>query len=194
MKTTTVILAFFFNALLANAQLSTGLSNQNVAYGIKAGINIATLLNSEGSKPLIEFNCGGFVRLKLDDKFAIQPEALFSSQGAKLEKRRINTYYINVPIMVKYNMLNSYYIEAGPQISFLLFAKSKPIIGESVDVTKDFNSIDFGLNFGVGYEFTENIYSVFRYNLGLFQMQKELLPDESALHNSVFQISVGYKF
>jgi len=56
------------------------------------------------------------------------------------------------------------------------------------------NFIYFGLNFGVGYNITENFNMGLRYNLGLTQIQKDLVAGESASKNSVFQIALGYKF
>ena len=66
---------------------------------------------------------------------------------------------------------------------------------------KKMKSVDLGLNFGASYDITENIFVQARYNLGLTNVN---VLDMSYLDgtrtkrgnvkNSVFQISVGYKF
>ena len=50
------------------------------------------------------------------------------------------------------------------------------------------------MNFGAGYEFTENIFASARYNLGLANIAKTEAGDDSKVHNGVFSLSVGYKF
>jgi hypothetical protein len=46
---------------------------------------------------------------------------------------------------------------------------------------------DFGLNFVASYTITENFNMGLRYNLGLTQIQKDLVAGESASKNSVFK-------
>jgi hypothetical protein len=55
-------------------------------------------------------------------------------------------------------------------------------------------SIDFGINFGAGYDFTKKMFLDLRYNLGLAQTQKSLDPGEAIAKNAVIQLSLGYKF
>jgi opacity protein-like surface antigen len=65
---------------------------------------------------------------------------------------------------------------------------------QGVDVKDSMKTTDFGLNFGVGYNITQNFNMGLRYNLGLTQVQKDLVAGESASKNSVFQIALGYRF
>ncbi|MEZ0129910.1 porin family protein [Flavobacterium sp. LBUM151] len=107
--------------------------------------------------------------------------------------------YINVPVMFKYYVAEKFNIEAGPQIGFLTSAKTTTKLdgfsGEhDMDVKDMFESIDFGLNLGAGYNFTEHFSVGARYNLGLSNIAKTESGDNTKLHNSVFSLSVGYKF
>lgn len=194
MKKIIVTVAALFAFVFTNAQSKKMGSDSNISFGVKAGLNIATVTNQDNTKSLIGFHVGGLVEFKIDDKFSVQPELMYSAQGTKFDGGKLNLDYINVPIMAKYYIVDAFSIEAGPQIGFLMSAKAKADSGESVDVKDQTKSIDFGLDFGAGYKFTENIFAGVRYELGLTQLQKDLVAGDTASHSSVFQISVGYKF
>lgn len=99
---------------------------------------------------------GGFVEIKISDKFVIQPEVLYSGQGSDSDEGSFNLTYINVPLMAKYYVADKFNLEAGPQIGFLTSAKIK-MDGNSIDSKRLFNSTDFGINFGAGYDFTQKL-------------------------------------
>ncbi|MBF4485576.1 porin family protein [Flavobacterium sp. CSZ] len=185
-------------------------SAQETRFGVKAGANLSTFTGDvDDAKSLVGFHVGGFAEIKLSDKFAIQPEILFSTQGSKQEgsdlfgsyENKVNVSYLNIPVMAKYYVAEKFSLEAGPQIGFLLSAKSKyeetvdgEKYSEDIDVKDGFESIDFGVNFGAGYDFTENLSVGLRYNLGLSNINKNEEGDNAKVKNSVFSLSVGYKF
>jgi hypothetical protein len=138
----------------------------------------------------MSFNFGGFAEIKLNEKFAVQPELLYSGQGAKYpDVGNFSMNYIYVPIMAKYFISDKFNIQAGPQVGFLMSAKL-----DGMDLKDQVKSTDFGLNLGTGYDFTKNIGINLRYSIGLIQTQKELQDGEVSSKNSVIQLSVGYKF
>lgn len=189
---------------------------QDLKYGVKGGLNVSSFSGDNDGMDLksrVGFNIGGFVEVKLSEKFAIQPEVLYSQQGTKFKlsgilfsndepfkaETKFNLSYINVPVMFKYYAIEKLFIEAGPQIGFLISAKSKTKVTgfdqtEELDTKDMYNTIDFGLNFGAGYDFTQNISLGARYNLGLANIAKTEAGDDGKLHNGVFSLSVGYKF
>jgi opacity protein-like surface antigen len=202
--------------LSAIAIFTIGFANaQKAEFGIKGGLNSSNFSgDTEGMdlKDKIGFNVGAFVAIKLSDKLTLQPEVLYSTQGPKAVNVtapvddmlftgdiKFKLSYINVPVMVKYYVADKFNLEAGPQIGFLTSAKtSTKLDGYSQTVDQDikdsFESIDFGLNFGAGYDFTKNVFAGIRYNLGLANIAKTQPGDNSKVHNSVFSLSVGYKF
>ncbi|MCV9934171.1 PorT family protein [Flavobacterium sp. LS1R47] len=198
------------------AVLAFGFANaQEVKFGVKAGMNLSTWTgDTEGVdlKSKVGFNGGGFVAIQFSEKLTLQPEVLFSTQGVKVDNVegdvnganymgnvRFNLSYINVPVMVKYYVVKDFNIEVGPQIGFLTSAETVTKINgfngkHKENVKEIFESVDFGLNFGAGYDFTENISAGVRYNLGLSNIAKTEEGDNTKLKNSVFSLLVGFKF
>lgn len=202
--------------LSAIAVMAFGMANaQDVKFGLKGGLNVSNFSgDTEGIdfKSRFGFNAGGFVEIKFSEKFALQPEVLYSTQGAKVDNFNLdvddvgtvnadvafNLAYINIPVMFKYFAAEKFSLEAGPQIGFLVSAETKTKVdgygSSKVDIKDNFESIDFGLNLGAGYDFTENFSAGVRYNLGLANIAKTEEGDDSKLHNGAFSLSVGYKF
>lgn len=190
----TVVLAFFFG--FVNAQ-----DRKDMSFGVKGGLNISSITNAEedgvNSKSLVGFHIGFFGEFMISDQFAIQPELLYSTQGVKLEfdgeEGDLKVDYINVPVMAKYYLADAFSLELGPQIGFLVSSKVESG-GLSEDVKDETKPIDVSLGFGANYNFAEKFMLGARYNLGLTRLQEELFPGESESKNSVFQISLGYRF
>lgn len=153
---------------------------------------------------------GGFAEFNISKKVSFQPELLYSMQGSKFSQaialnqtvyNTNNTFklsYINIPLMVKYYPQEKFYFEAGPQIGFLTSAKLEVEVSNYGTNTQDakelFESLDFGLNFGLGYNFTKRITSNLRYNLGLANIANTESGDDTTINNRVFSVSLGYVF
>ncbi|MFV5702690.1 porin family protein [Flavobacterium sp. XS2P12] len=190
----TVVLVFLFG--FVNAQ-----DRKDMSFGVKGGLNISSITNAEedgvNSKSLVGFHIGFFGEFMISDQFAIQPELLYSTQGVKLEfdgeEGDLKVDYINVPVMAKYYLADAFSLELGPQIGFLVSSKVESG-GLSEDVKDETKPIDVSLGFGANYNFAEKFMLGARYNLGLTRLQEELFPGESESKNSVFQISLGYRF
>lgn len=199
--------------LTAVAVMAFAFSNaQETKFGVKAGLNLTNLTGDvQDASSLVGFQIGGFAEIKLTDKFAIQPELLFSTQGAKNKFTDFEegTYeydtklnYLNIPVLAKYYITEAFSVEAGPQIGVLLSAKE-----DGEDAKDYYKSVDFGFNVGAGYNFTENLSVGLRYTIGLSSVYDT--PDsiddfdefdefdglgDLSVRNSVFALTVGYKF
>jgi hypothetical protein len=207
--TMTALLAVSF----AKGQEKETSVNDVIKFGVKAGVNLANLTGDFDPSIKVGFHVGGFMEYKVSKKFTIQPELLYSTQGAKYNstevgdnisvsgETNIKLAYLNLPVMAKYYISNKFSLEAGPQIGFLLSAKNEfdftgIYLGEPIsvsgeeDIKYDLNSIDFGINFGAGYDFNDKISLGLRYNLGLSDVSDFYYFDK----NSVIQLSLGYKF
>jgi len=167
--------------------------NAQTSFGAKAGLNVANLIGDvTDNESLIGFNAGLFVEIPLADSFYIQPELMYSTQGAKFDfpiigSTDLKLNYINLPIMFKYDVANRFYLEAGPQVGFLVSAEL-----DDLDVKDSYESTDFGANFGLSYGFTEKLFAQARYNIGLSNIEKDNGNDK--VSNAVMSFSLGYKF
>lgn len=193
--------------LSALAVFAFGFTNaQEVKFGAKVGGNLSSLkaTNFSGENDIsikfganVGFQAGGFAEIKVADKFNVQPEVLFSYESYKFPiegDANFNLSYINVPVMAKYYASEKISLQVGPQIGFLVGAKAK-FEGESEDVKDMLETVNFGVNFGLGYDFTKECFVDFRYNLGLSNISKEeFVGEDSKLKTSGFSLAVGYKF
>lgn len=188
----------FFTAL---ALVAFNFSNaQDISFGAKAGLNLSNVTGDvEGTSMKTGFQIGGFAEIAISDEFSIQPELVYSTQGAKEEEEffgvtyegSLNLSYINVPVMAKYYITEGLSLEAGPQIGFLVSAEYEAE-GETSDVKEFYNSTDFGFNIGAGYNVTENINASLRYTAGMSNILKD--SDDYKAANSNIAIALAYKF
>ena len=219
MKKVILSLAAVFAFGFANAQ--------EVKFGAKLGGNLSTAsidapsvegaaISVPDNKSLVGFHVGGFAEIKLNDKFSVQPELLFSMEGSKFEsssagemfgvpysestESTVKMNYLNIPVMAKYYATEKLFFVAGPQVGFLLSAKQDTdytfTMGgttesgseDGVDVKDDFKSVNFSLGFGGGYYFTENIFAEARYNVGLSNIAEEV-SEEGVTFEPEFKLS-----
>ncbi|QHI35999.1 hypothetical protein IMCC3317_13520 [Kordia antarctica] len=162
-------------------------SDTETKYGFKAGINIsnysATNLDDiqEGlNDSRIGAVFGFFVDMHLAGKFRFQPEFLYSAQGAKEDALRAD--YLQIPLMIKYDVTNFLNLQFGPQI------------GVKVHEFEDsFNNFDYAVNAGFGLEVIENVSIEARYSLGLAEMFDEKRAPNLEGKNAVIQVGVTYR-
>lgn len=167
-------------------------------FGVKGGVNIATIVGDEtsGTDPRTSFYVGGFTQVELSDKFAFQPEILYSSQGVEGNENgfdmTLKLDYLTIPLMAKYYITENFTLDVGPQLGFLLQADAETM-GISVDFKDYMKNFDFGLNFGLGYEFDKFAING-RYNVGLSDIWDSAEFEEFDNQNSVIQLGIAYKF
>lgn len=169
---------------IVSAQNSTVVGPE---FGIKGGVNMSNLYSDsddiDDENALWGFNAGVFAAFPIADNVFIQPEILYTTKGAELDynfagvegtnKFRLN--YIEVPLLVRFNLTENFNIHVGGYASYLVNAK---LSGEG-DVefddeldADDFERFDAGLSAGVGVDF--NPISIgLRYNYGLTTIGKE---------------------
>jgi hypothetical protein len=174
-------------------------ANAQVQFGVKAGANFATLTGSasDGAKTKVDFNGGAFAHVPLFNSFFLQPELVYSGQGAKATENEedftVNQSYLNVPVLFQYRHSSGFFAETGPQIGFLLAANVKAG-GQSQDIKSSYKSTDFSWAFGLGYMIPSISAGIdARYNMGLTNIAAEEVAGQS-LKNSVYQVGIFYVF
>lgn len=173
-------------ATLTHAQEST------VEFGLKGGLNFADL-NYESkmdSKTRTSVHAGLLAHFHLNKNWAIQPELMFSGQGAKYDgDRTLKLGYLNIPVLAQYMFDNGFRLQTGPQLGFLLNAKSE--VGDlEANVKDELNTTDVSWSFGVGYITPSGFGVDARYNLGLTNISE----DDNSVKNNVFQLGIFYQF
>lgn len=172
----------------------TTLNAQTIDFGVKAGVNISDIREEiADTKMKTGLYVGGYMNYKFNDKMSLQPELLFSVQGANIdeEDEDFTFKYINIPLMFQYEIYDNLNVELGPQVGLLL--KGDLDNGtEERDVKEHLSKVDFGMNVGATYQLNNGLNFSARYNLGLSNVYDgDFFEDEGK--NSVISIGVGYK-
>jgi hypothetical protein len=190
---------------MVSAQSSTVVGPE---FGIKGGVNMSNLYSDsddiDDENALWGFNAGVFAAFPIADNIFIQPEILYTTKGAELDynfagiegNSKFKLGYVEVPLLVRFNLTENFNIHVGGYASYLVNAKAKGEgdfeFEEDLDAD-DFERFDAGLSAGVGVDF--NPISIgLRYNYGLTTIGKErdgvTFPD---VKNSNLSLYLAYK-
>lgn len=169
------------------------------AFGIKAGANFSNLRSTDGNNSKsadmkVGLHGGVFLNIPVGSIFSINPEVIYSSEGAQdnTDDSKINLDYLNIPILLQYNNQSGVFIETGPQIGFLFAAKAK-YAGTREDLKDQLEKTNFSWCIGAGYKFYSGVGFNARYNLGLSNIAKNATGDPTTKTN-VFQLSLFKSF
>ena len=174
--------------ILLSAFLVLGItsSQAQVKFGVKAGANFANLESDVNSDNITSYHAGVLLEAKVLPNFAIQPEVLYSSQGADLNNEKFKLDYISVPVLAKFYLISDKLaLEAGPQFSFLINEDTP----NTIDETFETKSFDFAALGGLSFNITDNVFAQARYVVGLTDTTKD-----ADVTNRVIQLSVGLRF
>lgn len=160
----------------------------------KAGVSIANLTNVDDSDPRWGLTAGAELEYQATDIFSVSVGALYSIQGCKPgEGTTIKADYINVPILANVYVAKGFAVKFGVQPGFNVNSEWK-MKGHGISASADLDakSVDFSFPVGLSYEFASLPVVVdARYNWGVTKVFDT--PDDTP-KNSVFQVTVGYKF
>ena len=110
-------------------------------------------------------------------------------QGAKNNGTTAKLDYINVPILANVYVAKGLAVKLGIQPGFNVNSKLSGSEGSfSYSSSFDAKTIDFSIPVGISYEYNNFVVDG-RYNFGVTK-----IIDGSDSKNSVFQITLGYKF
>ena len=195
----------FFTAILVFGTTSLIQAQSELAFGIKGGVNFSNLtgdgvdgFNDDNART--SFNLGAVLEIPVTERFAVQPEVFYSGQGFDLVQRddaqdtEFQLNYINVPVLAKIYLVQGLYLEAGPQVGFLVDSK---IDGPNATIGLDednFNDIDFAGAVGVGYKFNGGLFLNARYTQGFSDVYDSGAGNGFDAKNGVFAASVGFSF
>ncbi|WP_430409435.1 porin family protein [Kordia sp.] len=156
-------------------------------YGFKAGINLSNYNATNLDDIQDGFNdtrigavFGFLVDMHVTGKLRFQPEFLYSAQGSKEKELRAD--YLQIPLMLKFELTNFLNIQAGPQVGFKVH-----------EFEDSFKNFDYAVNAGIGLNILEDVSVEARYSLGLADMFDEQRAPNIEGKNAVIQIGVTYR-
>ena len=196
-----------------------GLTQANAQnFGFKGGYNYSSF-NGEVAKDntlkgLSGFYVGALLELPLGDVLSLQPEVIYSRQGAAWEQKNIlgefkkdlKLDYLNIPVMAKVN-LGPLFLQGGVQFGFLVgkpevsYTRGAQRVTEKVD--KDaYASFDFGVGAGLGVNLSQHFFVEARYTHSLTNaldpnnnsLKNAHISDDNNFKNAVLSLGLGVKF
>ncbi|HWK58228.1 MAG TPA: porin family protein [Parapedobacter sp.] len=201
MKRKTLLLAI---AIAATTQL---FAQKKVSPGIRAGVNVTTLSNIDADFKA-DFYAGGILSLNLGQRYTLQPELIYTRQGASnvtfvdeasgelTGQENVTIQYLSLGVINKFYFVDGFHGLIGPSLDMKI-GKNFPRIDFDDD---EYGGVDLGISLGLGYtlpigltfegRFKTGMLDAFNndYFLGMFDD-----PDEISL-NRVFQLGVSYSF
>lgn len=183
-KITLTILMLLLVATVSFAQQAP------VQFGFKGGVNLSTLKNNGTTADhRTSLHAGALAHIHLGRYFALQPEVMYSAQGAEYSNnRRDKLNYINVPVLAQW-MMGGWRLQTGPQIGFLTSAKSENN-NQETNFRNTLKSTDLAWSVGTGYLTRSGVGIDARYNIGL----RDISKNNSNLRNRGWQVGLFYQF
>ncbi len=180
-------------------------AQSNCNFGIKAG-GQAAKFGQEGTNwdTKYRWHAGLLAHIHLSKQFAIQPELIYSAQGAEhitpenitpKTDTQIELNYLNLPVVFQYMFGSGFRVQAGPQLGIRLNAK-RSVNGVESDIKNSFTKADLGVLGGFSYVTKFGLGFDARYVYGLTDIAKEGNTAElgSDLNNLVIQVGAFYQF
>ncbi|MGB3151604.1 MAG: porin family protein [Maribacter sp.] len=193
---------------------------QETRFGVKAGFNYSSVVGdlTDGLKFRFSGHGGIFLEMEFTEKFKLQPELLYSSQGFQFStdlasiqnegstgeendfRTNVQLNYITVPILGKFGLNDKLDVEFGPQFGFLLNQVNKiKNLDESPNVNTDRRSaisgdfqFDYGAALGLGIKLNDNLSLAPRFYIGLRNRLNGLQGVQN--YNAAIQVSLNYLF
>lgn len=183
-------ISLFMTAVFLSAVVMA--QNDRVNFGLKAGVNLANLNveDYDDTEMKLGMYAGALAHIHITPNIGVQPEVVYSTQGAKDGDAKWLIDYVNVPIMLQYMFDNGFRIETGPQVGFLTRAKIEAD-GEELDIKDDLKKTDISWGFGLNYLSNSGIGVGGRYNLGLTDINDN---GANKITNQVFQVGLFLMF
>lgn len=188
--------------------LTTDANAQGPSFGLKGGLNYATLYSDEveDKNARFGFHAGVFGRTDTEHPLGLQVELLYSTRGATFnydgfiidQEFTVKTDYIDLPVMLSLRVADVLELQAGGYVGFLMNAQvttSGDLGNGQEELDRDnFNSLDYGVLAGVAVN-AGPLQVGARYNLGLAELSNSdgadlVLGDAKHAFGQVF-VAVG---
>ena len=179
MKKFLVMAAMVLSSVGAFAQYSAG----DITIQPKVGLNCASVTDDVDGDYKAGFVGGVEAEYHINKLIGISAGLLYSTQGCKWSNDDHNSTtwspgYLNIPVLANFYVAKGLAVKGGLQPGFMV----------AKDDAKKVKTFDLSIPVGISYEFA-NICLDARYNAGVTKVF-----DHVDGNNSVFQLTLGYKF
>lgn len=174
---------------------------QDVAFGLKGGLNLTKMAIDDPDATYDSktgYHAGIFFRSKLN-KIAVQPELLLYTQQGKFSgpgyEGSEDLTYVTIPLMLKFYPAAGLNLQVGPQFGFLIDGEritETPLGTITSDIKDQYESNDFSISAGAGYDFSFGLSLDARYNIGIKDVNNA--ANGMDVKSRVFLLSIGWNF
>lgn len=186
--------------MITVALLSLGIvvQAQRLQLGLKAGANINNFTGANfddaRQNALVGFHGGLYASVFVGKHFAIQPEAMISTTGSKVEDAgQVENYkltYVAVPVMIKFITNGGFFVEAGPQVGFKI---SEDVPDQTIGQFA--KNLDLAVAGGLGWQSKAGLGMGFRYVAGVSKVGDfDASTVNPNFKNGTIQIGLFYGF
>ncbi|MFC6999912.1 porin family protein [Rufibacter roseus] len=204
-----VITLSVFSTSLVLAQSSD--FYEKLKFGVKGGLNV-TSMNDEDRvpdakvTPRIGFHLGVLAHYDWNDKWAIQPEVVYSKEGAKYDfpgspeipfeyRGKTDINLINIPILVQYKIGSQFRIQTGPQTGLIINANFEDANDKNNESRKlDIQRVNLTWAIGFGYLTKSGLGFDARYNVGITNIYPDEVYPGQSLRTRAGQFGIFYQF
>lgn len=171
------ILVVFFLTITSYGQI-----NKNPIFGFKGGLNKSYIVAENNNYYTgLELYVGFFMDTNLKSGFKIQNEIIFSYTD--------DYHFIEIPVLIKYQISNKYSIFAGPKLDFIPD-------NDNDDFEYDYQFKNFGISGVLGgqYNLTKRFFFEIRYSRSFTAQIDDLVLELYNSKRRTVRLGVGFKF
>ena len=188
--------------------VATSFAQTSVSIVPRAGVSLATMTNTQNGKIIPGFVGGADVQFQFNDIVGLTAGVFYEMQGCKgsydsgiaTVTQKYKNDYVNIPVLFNCYVVKGLAVKLGLQPGFLVSSKLTTTaagVSDTGNSKEIFNTVDLSIPVGLSYEISNVVLDV-RYNWGLTNILKnkigDLEFDDRKSRNSVFQITLGYRF
>lgn len=181
MKKRILIIALLGSTLLFSQ------TEKTTNFGIKGGANFSDIsgIETDGENTGYigtELYISLFADTVLNEKLNIENELLFSFTD--------DYHFIEIPLHLKYKLLNKWNVLLGPKLDFILDNDNDSFENPYYR----FKNFGVSVEFGTQYKISKRVFAELRYSKGLTSQIDDLVLDINDGKRSVLRIGIGFKF
>ena len=181
--------------------LVTGIHAQiKYELGARAGLNLSTQTTKGAATNVVSelkegVHAGAYGTFFFFEKLAAQLEIIWSQKGSKWSDPyfagKDNLSYIDIPVLIRFQVLDRVNVHAGPQFSFMTGAKQIPDGEDAIDATGYYKNSDFGVLVGAELNLYRKLSIAIKFVEG-FSVTTEPSYYIDQWMNRVIQVSLSY--